>query len=224
MAEDSFQERTEPASDKKRQEARSKGKVPRSVELNSALVILFGLLILNFSGAAIVARLAGLAKSFFARSGSLVITYGSLQQIAGESAVEMALIIGPIVFGIMITGLAASIAQSGFVFSPESLRPAGPKLNPLSGIKRLMISRRSMVELAKSVLKVVIVGMVAYASLQDLILAAPALVDTDVREFCSFLGIAAGGIVLKTGLAYLALAVMDAIYQRVEYRTRPAHE
>jgi flagellar biosynthesis protein FlhB len=217
MAEESFQERTEPASDKKRQDARSKGKVPRSVELNSALVILTGLLVLSFSGAALVSQLAALTRSFFMRSGSLVITVDSLRQIAGESVMDIAVIVAPIVLGVMVAGLASSYAQTGFVYSPELLRPTGEKLNPLNGLSRIMLSRRSLVELAKSLVKVIIVGLVAYAALQDAVLAAPTLVDSNVQELLQFLGSAAGTVVLKTGMAYLALAVLDALYQRVEF-------
>jgi flagellar biosynthesis protein FlhB len=217
MAEESFQERTEPASDKKRQDARSKGKVPRSVELNSALVILTGLMILSIFGAALVSRLAAMTASFFMRSGSMVINVESIQRIAGESMLDIASIVGPIVLGVMLAGLASSFAQSGFVFSTEQLRPTGDKLNPLNGIQRIMISRRSMVELAKTLLKVIIVGLVAYAALQDAILAAPTLVEGSVSDLLHFLGKSAGSIVLKTGMAYLALAVIDALYQRVEF-------
>ena len=69
MAEESYQEKTEPASERKREEARGKGKVVRSVELNSAFVLLFGLLVLYFGSNALVSGLASIARSAFTTIG-----------------------------------------------------------------------------------------------------------------------------------------------------------
>lgn len=217
MAEESFQEKTEPASDRKREEARRKGNVARSVELNSAFVLLFGLLILYSAGSALVAGLGGVARTMFSIAGDLPVTMETVHHLAGGGAIRVGLLLAPIILGIMLIGLSASYLQVGFVYSPEALRPSAAKLNPLNGIKKVMISRRSLMELGKSLIKVLVVGLVAYSGIQDVILEAPSLVESDPEGLMGFLGSAAFSLSLKTGLAFMVLAVIDFFYQRFEH-------
>ncbi len=217
MAEDSFQEKTEPASDRKREEARRKGKVARSVELNSALVLLFGMLILYVGGGALATGMAEVARSAFLRSGSLVITRENVHALFTGGVVRIGMLLSPVVLGIMVVGLASSYIQVGFVYSPEVLRPTFDKLNPLNGIQKILISRRSLVELGKSLAKVFVVGLVAYWAIEDVIAESPMLVDADPMAVMGYLGNAAYGLGMKAGLAFLVLAIADYFFQRFEH-------
>ena len=156
MAETSYEEKTEPATEKKRSEAREKGKVLKSVELNSAFVLVFGLMILYFSGAAVASQLSAIARTTFVASGAFEANVASVHRLLVDTIVHVLLVVAPLVIGLMLVGVLASVAQVGFVFSLQSLMPSGEKLNPLTGLKRIMLSRRSMVELLKNVLKILI--------------------------------------------------------------------
>jgi len=74
-----------------------------------------------------------------------------------------------------------------------------------------------MVELAKNLLKVTIVGGIAYAALDSVMVESVNLMDSDVESVLGFMAKASLGIGLKTGLAFLALAVLDYFYQRFEF-------
>jgi len=217
MAEDSYQEKTEPASDKKREEARRKGKVPRSVELNSAFVLLFGMMILSFGGAALMGGLGEVMKNVLRQSGTATLTLANLHGMAANGAMAVGSILAPVVLGIMIVGLAVAYAQVGFVYSPEVMRPTLDKVNPLNGLRKILISRRSLMELAKSLLKVFLVGMVAWWSIQDVVAESPALVESDVSGLLGYIGQSAFSVGLRTGLVFMALAVLDFFYQRFEH-------
>ncbi len=217
MAEDSFQEKTEPASDKKREEARRKGKVPRSVELNSAFVLLFGMLILSFGGSALMGGLGNVMRSVLRQSGTTTLTLTNLHGMAAQGALTVGAILAPVVLGIMIVGVAVAYVQVGFVYSPEVLRPTLEKVNPLNGIRKILVSRRSMMELAKSLLKVFLVGLVAWWSIQDVIAESPALVQSDIPGLLGFIGQSAFSVGLRTGLVFMVLAVLDFFYQRFEH-------
>ncbi|HTY57832.1 MAG TPA: EscU/YscU/HrcU family type III secretion system export apparatus switch protein, partial [Bacteroidota bacterium] len=65
MAQESFEERTEPASGKKREDTRKKGKVFRSQELNSAVILVFGALLLYFTGSGMASGLADMTRGLF---------------------------------------------------------------------------------------------------------------------------------------------------------------
>ena len=217
MAEESFQEKTEPASDRKREEARGKGKVVRSVELNSAFVLLFGLLVLYFGSTALVSGLASIARSAFTRSGSLTLTAENVHHLVSNGMLHVGVLIAPIVAGFLVIGLAAGYLQVGFMFSPKAMAPSFEKINPLNGMKKLLLSRRSLVELAKSIIKIVVVGMVAWWALQEVLAETPVLVDSDPAVLLGFIGRAGFGIGLRTGLAFLVLAAVDYFYQRFEF-------
>jgi flagellar biosynthesis protein FlhB len=217
MAEESFQEKTEPASDRKREEARRKGKIARSVELNSALVLLFGLLIMYVGGGALASGMAEIARSAFMRSGTLPVNMENLHALFSGGMVRMGLLLAPVILGIMVVGLASSYMQVGFVYSPDVLRPTFDKINPMQGIKKILVSRRSLMELAKSLVKVTVVGLVAYAAIEDVIAESPTLVESDPTAVMGYLSSAAYGLGIKAGLAFLVLAVVDYFYQRFEH-------
>ena len=217
MAEESFQEKTEPATSKKKDEARKRGQVIRSIELNSAFILVFGLMILYFSGSALASSLAGIARSMFSQASTLQVNQTSAVHLVAQAFFQVGAMLAPVVLGLMLVGVGANFAQVGYVFSFESITPSFAKLNPLTGIRKLIISRRSMVEMFKNVVKIVIVGLAAYYSLRDTMSDSLTLMDSDPEAVLGFMGKASLAVGFKTGLAFLALAVLDYLYQRFEY-------
>jgi flagellar biosynthesis protein FlhB len=217
MAEESFQEKTEPASDKKREEARRKGRIPRSVELNSAFVLLSGLFILSVNGAALVGNLGQMMIRTLGKVGSTDLTMGNIHSMASHGALAVGGILAPVLFGIMAVGVGIAYVQVGFVYSPEVLRPTLEKINPLSGIRKILVSRRSLMELAKSLLKVGLVGMVAWWAVQDVIAQSPELIESDIPGVMGYIGQSAYSVGLRMGLVFMVLAAVDFFYQRVEH-------
>jgi len=163
MAEEavSSQEKTEEATPHKREESRKKGSVARSMELNSAFILVFGLLILYFGGAALASSIASITRSILSNSPTITISRESVHYYSVQGILACLFLLAPVLVGLTVVGFAASVAQVGFYFSPEALAVKWNKLNPLSGIKKVMISRRAMVEVLKNLLKVVIIALVA---------------------------------------------------------------
>jgi flagellar biosynthetic protein FlhB len=177
----------------------------------------FGLMILYFSGAAVASQLSAIARTTFVASGAFEANVASVHRLLVDTIVHVLLVVAPLVIGLMLVGVLASVAQVGFVFSLQSLMPSGEKLNPLTGLKRIMLSRRSMVELLKNVLKIVIVGLAGYLALDGVMADALTLMDSDVGAVLAFIGLASAGVGFKTGLAFLVLAGADYSYQRWEF-------
>jgi flagellar biosynthesis protein FlhB len=220
MAEDSgshAEERTEPASQRKRDEARKKGQVSRSVEVNNALALVAGLLILNFAGSMIGQQIADMSRSTFANASRYEITPATLHSMMVQGMVMIGTLVAPVAIGLLIVGVIANVAQVGFFFSFESLQPKWTKLNPFTGIKNLFGSRRSLVELAKGMTKVIVVGLVAYAALESLMSESVLLVDADLSAVFAFMTKGAMSVALKAGIAMLVLAVFDYAFQRFDF-------
>jgi flagellar biosynthetic protein FlhB len=214
---DTFQERTEPASPRKREKAREQGQVSRSLELNSALIITVGFVVLSVAGGAVAGRIMEIARSLFIASGSMALTVDSVHLHALEGTTSFFVLVGPVVGLIMVAGIAANVGQVGPLFTLEPIRPTLERLNPLTGLRRVLFSRRSAVEVVKGAVKTVVVAAAAAVVLKDLLAESPALMSGDAAGILGYLGRSAFGVGIKTGLAFLALAVLDYGYQRFEY-------
>ena len=217
MAEASFAERTEPATDKKRADARKKGKVFRSQELNSAAVLFFSAVLLSFAGGAMASGIADMARELFAGAGSWRPTATGAEELLVREIVRFGVIALPVMAGIAAAGLALNFAQVGFTFTFEPMMPEFDRINPLNGIKRVLGSRRAWVELLKNVLKVTLVGYIAWDALSGILADSVTLMDGDPGAIVAYMGRDALALTLKTGLAFLVMAALDYAYQRFEF-------
>ena len=217
MGQESSDDRTEPASEKKRDDSRKKGKVFKSQELNSAAVLVFGTLLLYTTGGALASGIADMSRELFSSAATYRITASGVQEAAIRALLHFGLAALPVMGGLCVVGVAFNLAQVGFLFTLDPLMPDFKRINPLTGIKKVLISRRSMVELLKNVLKVSVVGYVAWDALKGMLADSITLMDGDVSSVLSFMVKGAMSIGFRTGLAFLALAAMDYAYQRFEY-------
>jgi len=219
MADDavSSQEKTEEATPHKREESRKKGSVARSLEMNSAFILVFGLLILYFGGAALASSIASLTQSVLSNSATITISRESVHYYSVQGILACLYLLAPVLIGLLVVGFAASVAQVGFYFSPEALAVKWNKLNPFTGMQKVMISRRAMAEMLKNLMKVVIIALVGYFSISGAMGDTLSLMDGDVRGILTFLVSASLSAGFKMGLAFLALALFDYLFQRFEF-------
>jgi flagellar biosynthesis protein FlhB len=210
-------ERTEPASDRKKDEARKKGQVAKSMELNSALALVFGLMILYFSGGMIAQQVGAAAKSFFSHAAQTEITANTLQEQFGRVFIIIGLATAPVAIGLVLVGFLSNFGQVGFLFTLESIKPKWNKLNPLTGIQNILVSRRSMVELGKGLLKITLIGLVSYFTLDSILSDSLQLIDADAQAVMGFMAKGALAVGFKASAVMLVLAGFDYAFQRFEY-------
>lgn len=122
----------------------------------------------------------------------------------------------PILAVALLTGLVISYAQVGFLFTLETLKPKFDRINPLSGFKRLF-SMRSIVELLKSILKITIIGYVAYSYMNSQAVAILNLMDMDMMNIASFIGLTSLNIAIRICAVLILLGIFDFAYQWWEY-------
>ncbi len=219
MAEEtaSSQDKTEEATPHKREESREKGSVARSMEMNSAFILVFGLLILYFGGAALATKIASITQSVLTNSSTIVISTTSVHYYTIQGILVCLYLLAPILLGLLVVGFGASVAQVGFYFAPEALAVKWHKLNPLTGMKKVMISRHAMAEMLKNLLKVGVIGLIAYVSIKGAMGDTLSLMDGDARGILTFLVDSSLSAGFKIGLAFLVLAVFDYLFQRFEF-------
>ena len=157
---DSGQEKTEQPTAKKLRDAKQKGQVPRSKELNSMTVTVFGALGLLFMGAWMIGRVAQMMSGGFDISRAEI--YSRDAVFAGlELALSEALsAIGPFLLLMLLVALLTPLAIGGWAFSLEALAFKADRIDPVRGMKRIF-GARGLMELAKSLAKFLVVSVVA---------------------------------------------------------------
>ena len=216
MPEESFQERTEQATSRRRQDARKKGQVARSMELNSFAVLFIGVITLFFVGPQITHQLADLMRGVLQESTSFDLSAGNVPRLFLTYGGRMLIILTPVLVAVMVTGLLINFAQVGFFVAAEPLTPKLDRLDLVKGLKRLF-NLRSAVELLRNILKLVIIGWIAYGAIKAESKYFIALMDSDVHQLLSFTGKAAFHIVLKITLGLLVLSILDYAYQKWDF-------
>ncbi|HKJ10011.1 MAG TPA: EscU/YscU/HrcU family type III secretion system export apparatus switch protein, partial [Gammaproteobacteria bacterium] len=206
------QERSEQATGKRLDEARKKGQIARSKELNTAAVTLVSAGMLLVTGPAMLERLADIMRSGLSLDRSEIFDPAA-PVLAVEHTLMSALgLVAPFLVVTAVVAVAASIALGGWTFSTEALAFDLNKLNPVEGIKRL-VSVRGLVELVKALVKVVLVTAVAVGLLWHLSDQFLGLGTESTRPALAHAADLVGWGFLGVSLPLLLIAAADVPFQ-----------
>jgi flagellar biosynthetic protein FlhB len=217
VAEAPGQERTERGTGKRRAQARKRGQVANSREVTATLILLAALGVFHFAGAQVFEQCAALVSGIYRNLHTMhlnSITAASV--LAADLFQTVLMLLLPFFVPILVAGLAGNLAQIGFEIHGEPLTPKFGKMNPIAGIKRIF-SLRGLVELAKSSLKILFVGGIAYSVISGYLKDFPALVRWDLGALWSFTADVAFKIIFYVFLAMTVLSALDYFYQHWQY-------
>ncbi len=216
MPRGSDQDKTEPATPKRRQEARKKGQVAQSREIPSVFVLVSALGVFLFSGLYTLERLTSLMRSLLQNIGTLQFESGTVFAFLLQGIQQMILILMPVMLAVLIAGIAANLIQVGFLFTPGPLTPKLTKLNPISGMKKF-VSIRALEELVKSLIKLLVVGGVAFLMVRSQLDSIPSMIQMSVGGILSFIANVSFKICFYTCLVLIVLAASDYAFQRWQH-------
>jgi flagellar biosynthetic protein FlhB len=213
------EEKTEAPTPKRRSDARQRGEVARSTEINSVMVLLAGLIILRICAGWIYQEMCGSFRTTFDMIVRPSMTIDSLMAVFTDNLMVTGRILLPVCIGIMIVGVIANVGQIGFLLTGKPLEPNLEKINPISGFKRLF-SLRSIIELLKNILKIFIVAIVAYLTIKAEFDNALTMAHATAGAIMLFLLRVTFTIFFRVAMVLLVLAIMDFIYQRYEHEKK----
>lgn len=207
--------KTEKATPKRRGEARSKGQVAKSVELNSFAVLAGAVAALVLFGPRIFRSLLGIVAHGLAQSGrgAGLVSADGLPSLGKWALLAFLGALAPILILTALSGVLANVAQVRFKVTPKAIQPKWASVSPLAGFKRLA-SPRSLVELAKSLAKLAIVGGVAFLAVWPKLPELGALVGLPPGLLLPKLGGIVVGIALRAVAAFGLIGILDYVYQR----------
>ncbi len=213
---DKSSEKTERPTPKRLDDARKKGNVARSMEVNSAFVLLTGTMTLFFMSGFLSRNLSFFMRHVFEGLNTYNLTQSAVRPYALSLVLIGGKILAPIMISIMVIGIAVNVGQVGFLFTLEAVTPKPEKIDPTKGFQRIF-SVKSLVELIKGILKIGIVGYVAYVVIKGHYRDYFLLMDQGTGQILIFMMKIIFQVALRSGLILLALAAMDYGYQKWQY-------
>lgn len=217
MASAASEGKTEKATPKKREDERKKGNIFQSTDVVSALSILLVFLAAKLALPYVYRYLS----NFYIQSVAYIKTVHTLREafamdVLREAAKALLIVTAPILVASILAAVVATGAQTKFKFSREHIKFKMSNISPLQGIRRLF-SLRSVMELIKSLIKVIIIGFILYKQMMDISSQCIAMMSEDVMQATVELLNDLMSMVIQISVVFLALAAFDYLYQWWEY-------
>ena len=207
-------DKTEKATPKRRQEARKKGQVAKSADLNGAVVLLAALFALSATAPHLVEVLQTSMRTAFALiTTPEIVDHKGLGALIGEQARSAGLAAAPVVAVCLVTGVLINVVQVGGRPHVAALKPDPKRLNPLQGAKNIF-GPNALFEGAKNLVKVTAVGAVTALAVLPQLDELAALVGLPPSELMPKLAHTILGIAQRAAMAYLLIGLVDYAYQR----------
>jgi len=213
-------DKTESATPKRREEARKSGEVAQSREIQSVVILATALgVAVSFMGVRLVKSFAEVAQAAWGGLATPPASLADYQAWILEAGHVAGIALLPILLLMAVMGTVSQIAQTGPLLSLEAMEWKGSRLDPLSGLKRLVSGDR-LFDLVKSLFKVGIVGFLVWYVLHDRIALLTGLSGADIGDALIALGRSARSLAIAILLALGAMAILDLIYQRYSWEKK----
>jgi flagellar biosynthetic protein FlhB len=210
------QNRSEPATPFKLREAKKRGSVAKSMDLNSVFVIAALLVCLQLWAWPAAMKQLSLAGLLFQQSSAFGFSQTQVWAWLVTALAETLLLLAPFFGAVMLAGALSSLVQHGPVFSVHPIKPDFNRLNPATGFKRIF-SKRALFDLVKNLVKLALFVWVIYLAISQLLPSLLALLNVQAKAYAARALDDVAGLVFKLLMAMLAIALMDLIYTRWEY-------
>jgi flagellar biosynthetic protein FlhB len=206
-------ERTEDATQQRREDFRKRGQVAQTRELSSVLLLFCSVLIVWLMSQFMFKQLFEIFQFSFGDSLVDSVRQGDSTTALKVAVSRTAIVLVPILLVYWVIGFASSLLQVGFLYNEEALQIRWDRMDPVQGFKRVF-SMRALMEGFKAVLKMTVILGIAYLLLKNQIQALPQLMSFSIAQIFVFLGELIVRLMAGVGFFMLTLAGMDYLYQR----------
>jgi len=213
------QNRTEQPTPFKLKEARDRGTVAKSMELTSVLVLFAFIGLLYVAGRSLLDRQLHLDAALLSQAHQLGFSESAATRWLSGALLDTLGLLAPVFLVLVGAAILAVLVQTGPVFSFFPLKPDFDRINPASGLKRLL-SPRLAFEAVKSLLKLALFGYAVYAIIEGLLPALLALAQIHPGAYARIGLDTVGALLFKLALVMLVVALLDAGYVRWDFMRR----
>ncbi|MCM1467205.1 MAG: EscU/YscU/HrcU family type III secretion system export apparatus switch protein, partial [Alistipes sp.] len=216
-------EKTEPASQRKLDEARKEGQVAKSKELVTAFSLMTLFLLIKYYAGTV-------GKGFmdcFRKSYALIDTLIADRRVAPnnnllivsvrERIVDILLLLLPVLLATFIVAFVVNKLQFKWKVTSKPMQPKLSKLNPLSGFKRIF-SVKQVIELLKSIAMLAVVAYVVYSTVMEKYHLLFTLYDISVLEAVQLTGGLIVDLGIKISSIFIVIGFVDLFYQKFKFK------
>lgn len=209
-------QKTEEPTQRRLEEARRKGQVPMSREVNHWFMILAATLITVSLAPAALGGMMRAMRTFIEQPHAIPTDLANLTEILQGTAGAVALVVALPLAVLLAAAAAPGLIQAGPMFSPERIQPKLEKISLAKGLKRLF-SLKSIAEFVKGVAKLAIVGAVAAALFWPVFGEAELYISLDAVALMDLLRDLSGRMLVGVLAVVSVIAALDYLYQRFEF-------
>jgi flagellar biosynthesis protein FlhB len=210
--------RTEEPSEFKLEKARKEGRVAKSQELNSSLVMLLTVIVLIFLGPSMFRDCVGIFRYFFTRCTDMQVNDPDIAVAFFNFFLKLILPVG--IVGI-VGAIAGNIIQNrGFIFTTKTIEPNFKKIIPNFGeyFKNTLFSFRGLFNIVKSIGKVVVIAAVSYALIRrDVPVLLLEIQNGNVGEATEYIAKMVAQLLVVAAVVFLIIAIPDYLVQRRQF-------
>lgn len=210
--------KTEKATPKKREDARKEGQVAKSNELNTAVLLILFFAVLNMLGTYYLNSILREINLVFEAIPDVLFNQEptAIIKLLGDAIGQIVLLNGPLWFVLFIGAILISLIQVGYKPTFKPLAPKFSKMNPIKGMKKI-ISKDMLVELLKSLGKVIFLGAIFLSTIKDAIPLFFKFPQMTTMQIMNNVGAIVNEVGMSVGGAFLFLAALDYGYQKYKF-------
>jgi len=205
-------EKTEQPTPRKLEEAQKRGQIARSVEVQTAFVLLAVVCALSFTGRETWRTMCAAMAAVLGHLHDTPLSLNAMQSYAWHSSLVLLQCIAPVVLAAMIGGLLAGTIQNRFSTASEALGFHWERLNPAEGFKRVF-SGRSAVPAIVALFKFLLIATLTYSTIKEVLNDPVFTSSVSLPSFGEFLAASSLKIALRVLLAVGVIAAADYAYQ-----------
>ncbi len=197
-------------------EARKKGQVFKSKEMETVAVLIAAFLALGLTWSFMTRELSGFMKEVLSFVGRSEITLGDYAKFGRMALFSVVRVSAAPLGAAALTAALVGFLQTGPVFSVEPLKPQGKRLNMIENLKN-MFKPKSLFELAKNIVKVLVIFLIAYFVVRDMLESFLLTVTTDVISSSHLGALIVIRFLVRFLIIFIIMAILDMMMQRREY-------
>lgn len=206
-------ERSEEATQQRREDFRKRGQVAQTKELSAVLLLFSGVLLIWLMSRFFFQQIWEVFNQTYGDSLVEAVRSGDWRQLTSFAFSKLIFILAPILGVFWLVGFVSSIMQTGFLYNEEALQLRWERLNPVQGLGRIF-SMRAGVEGLKAILKLTVILFISYLLLKNQLNTLPHLMSFTISQTMVFLGSLTTRLLLGVGFFMMTLAGVDYFFQR----------
>ena len=209
-------DKTEKATPKKLEDARKEGRVARSSDLINGLMLLLMFFVLRIFGNFMAKGFLESFVKYYNKTADISMEIFDVKQavnLGNEIVFDIVIACLPVLIGSFLVAFAGNVVQIGWKVTTKPLKPKLDRLNPIGGLKR-MFSQEKVVELIKSILKVLAIAIVAYNEVKDRWLFILNLYDFEFMQAIVNIFDIVLDVGVKISVLFVIIGIADFGYQK----------